>query len=70
MPIYDYECMSCRKHFELIHTISEANDAACPMCGARMLKKKVSHFNSKEWSTFLDRLEEKVKSPFCKPQRF
>ena len=63
MPIYEYECLSCLKDFEVIRKISDQEDVACPLCGATKLKKKVAHVNTKGWSTFIDGMEEKIKSP-------
>lgn len=33
MPIYEYMCRSCGKHFETMQKISEPPIAPCPKCG-------------------------------------
>lgn len=33
MPIYEYHCKSCNKHFECMQKISEPPIAPCPGCG-------------------------------------
>ena len=33
MPIYEYACKSCGKHFETMQKISEPPIAPCPKCG-------------------------------------
>jgi len=33
MPIYEYTCKSCGKHFETMQKISEPPIAPCPKCG-------------------------------------
>jgi putative FmdB family regulatory protein len=33
MPIYEYACKSCGKHFETMQKISEPPIAPCPRCG-------------------------------------
>lgn len=33
MPIYEYVCKSCGKHFETMQKISEPPIAPCPKCG-------------------------------------
>ncbi len=34
MPIYEYHCGKCEKHFEVMQKISEPPIAPCPKCGA------------------------------------
>ncbi|RKY40355.1 MAG: zinc ribbon domain-containing protein [Candidatus Omnitrophota bacterium] len=36
MPTYDYECLSCRRRFEIFHKISENEERVCPSCGGKM----------------------------------
>jgi putative FmdB family regulatory protein len=64
MPIYDFECLHCQKEFEVIRKMDERDGLVCPHCGARELKQKVTRFNSNGWAMFLDKMEQKVKSPF------
>jgi putative FmdB family regulatory protein len=33
MPIYEYNCKSCGKHFECMQKMSEPPIAPCPKCG-------------------------------------
>ena len=35
MPLYEYECASCGKRFELIQKFSASPEAACLACGGR-----------------------------------
>lgn len=35
MPIYDYECKSCRTTFDVFHKVREVQeDIVCPSCGS------------------------------------
>lgn len=45
MPIIEYNCQKCGKHFEFFHRAA-ANDAdvTCPDCGAADIKRTVSRF--------------------------
>ena len=36
MPTYDYECLNCKRRFEIFHKISEKEERICPYCGGRM----------------------------------
>lgn len=42
MPIYEYECPSCGKRFELIQRFSDEPISICPECGGH-LHKLISH---------------------------
>lgn len=33
MPIYEYNCIKCHKHFEIVQKITDAPTAKCPKCG-------------------------------------
>jgi len=47
MAVYEYRCPKCRKEFELMRPISEADKPAkCPKCGSKALKL-ISGFASK-----------------------
>jgi len=36
MPIYEYYCPKCRREFELLRSMNEADKPAfCPSCGAQ-----------------------------------
>jgi putative FmdB family regulatory protein len=42
MPIFEYICRDCQRHFETIVTASRA--AACPSCHGQQLEKQHSVF--------------------------
>ena len=42
MPIYEYVCMSCEKHFEELVRVGET--PVCPACGAAKVQKQFSVF--------------------------
>lgn len=45
MPIYEYICMACNEKFSLLQRINaEEQDAECPKCAARQVKKVMSSF--------------------------
>jgi len=45
MPIYEFECKSCRRRFSaLVGVIANAKPPACPRCGGNDLQKRVSRF--------------------------
>jgi putative FmdB family regulatory protein len=64
MPIYEYECTACGHLFERLMKVGEEG-AACPACGTKATKKRVSPFRTNTWSTFLDGMERRVS-----PQKF
>jgi putative FmdB family regulatory protein len=33
MPIYEYNCKKCNKHFEIVQKITDKPEAKCPVCG-------------------------------------
>ena len=40
MPIYEYECSSCKNHFEKLESInSEERVCECPHCGGKAERK-------------------------------
>lgn len=41
MPLYDYRCEDCAHTFEADRPISRRDDAECPQCGARKVKRLV-----------------------------
>lgn len=46
MPIYEYECTSCRHGFELLRSMSSADgDLSCPQCH-NGVRRKLSTFAS------------------------
>jgi putative FmdB family regulatory protein len=38
MPLYEYECTSCKERVEIIQRISDPPSTHCPKCGAEMKK--------------------------------
>ena len=45
MPIYEYECQSCKSRFEkLVKTMSEPAGVECPKCGSTRTDKALSAF--------------------------
>jgi putative FmdB family regulatory protein len=38
MPIYEYKCAGCGKHFENIQKITEEPLSACPFCSGKVQK--------------------------------
>ena len=42
MPIYEYECRNCGKHFEKMQKITEEPLSSCPFCAGKV-KKLVSN---------------------------
>jgi len=47
MAVYEYRCPKCRKEFELMRPMSEAEKPAkCPKCGSKA-QKLISVFGSK-----------------------
>jgi putative FmdB family regulatory protein len=46
MPIYEFHCQECGKESEILVRSSRAKGAACPACGSKKLKKKLSLFAS------------------------
>jgi len=43
MPIYEYECSSCGKHFEVFLTNHDAPVKKCQFCKSSKVKKLVSN---------------------------
>ena len=41
MPIYEYECLSCKHKFEILQSITAKPKNKCPECGKK-LKKLIS----------------------------
>jgi putative FmdB family regulatory protein len=45
MPIYEYVCQDCKKEFESIRPMSQADEPIpCAVCGAQHTKRKLSRF--------------------------
>ncbi len=41
MPLYEYECLACRRHTEKIQKFSDPEITTCPTCGGE-LKRVIS----------------------------
>jgi putative FmdB family regulatory protein len=39
MPLYEFECESCKSRFERIQKFSDANPEVCPTCGKGPVRK-------------------------------
>ena len=47
MPIYEYVCRKCEKHFDLLRPMSQADEPArCPHCQAEDSKRALTCFAS------------------------
>lgn len=42
MPIYEYECLDCGRHHEVMQKITEGPLSTCPQCGGK-IKKIISN---------------------------
>lgn len=45
MPVYEYECEECKKVFEELRRMSDAEPAPCPACGSIKTKRRISLFS-------------------------
>ncbi len=46
MPIYEYICLKCDNKFALLQSLYPAeNNAECPKCSSRKVKKVISTFS-------------------------
>lgn len=39
MPVYEYQCLSCKKAFDRLQRISDSPLRVCPQCGGELVKK-------------------------------
>jgi len=46
MPIYEYLCGDCGKHFEALVLKPGQEQVRCPACGKSNLAQQLSHFRS------------------------
>ena len=45
MPIYEYTCQSCKKHFEeLVRSMNSSEAIPCPECGSTKTARALSVF--------------------------
>ncbi len=46
MPLFEFECQSCGKVFELRESVERLPDVRCPACGAGTVERLWSPFSS------------------------
>ena len=47
MPMYEYRCQVCGKHFEMLRRITEADrDLECPECRSTAVERLLSAFST------------------------
>ncbi|MGI6208354.1 MAG: FmdB family zinc ribbon protein [Anaerolineae bacterium] len=44
MPIFEYECRNCGRHFEKFVLTGRAAQMSCPHCGSENVRKAFSSF--------------------------
>lgn len=44
MPIYEFSCKACGRHFELLVPMTGCGQIACPSCDSRDVRKLISAF--------------------------
>lgn len=44
MPIYEFICKKCGKHFETLVSIGKENTVTCEACGSKNIQKLLSSF--------------------------
>jgi putative FmdB family regulatory protein len=52
MPMYEYECLSCRERFEIIQKFSDEPASKCPSCGGavrKLLSAPAIQFKGSGW---------------------
>jgi putative FmdB family regulatory protein len=52
MPIYEYECIGCGKHHEIIQKISDKPLVKCPQCAGKLQKlisQSAFHLKGSGW---------------------
>jgi len=57
MPIYEYECLSCRRPFQcLVMKKDEEGTLRCPKCGGGKIKRLISrvHYHASEQDRLAD----------------
>lgn len=51
MPLYEYDCPGCGQSFEKRVSMNQADEVACPNCGGRHTKRKLSRIAIKGQTT-------------------
>ncbi|HAR35370.1 MAG TPA: transcriptional regulator [Acidobacteria bacterium] len=52
MPLYEYRCQRCHRHFEILQKINEKNLETCPECGGalcRLISSPAIQFKGSGW---------------------
>ncbi len=44
MPIYEFTCKKCKKHFECLVSIGKEKNVSCDLCGSKDIQKVFSSF--------------------------
>jgi putative FmdB family regulatory protein len=44
MPIFEYRCASCGRHFEALQSRADEPSPSCPHCGAESAERQLSTF--------------------------
>jgi putative FmdB family regulatory protein len=45
MPIYEFKCVTCGQHFELLSSLADRDEqAVCPSCGGRDVSQVLGGF--------------------------
>ena len=42
MPIYEFECAACNKHFERLQKVNDPDPGECPYCSAQQVRRCVT----------------------------
>lgn len=44
MPLYEFDCLSCRQRFETLVSFAKIDSVLCPACSSGRVKKLLSSF--------------------------
>ncbi|MFP4081405.1 MAG: FmdB family zinc ribbon protein [Candidatus Aminicenantes bacterium] len=44
MPIYEFVCKKCGKHFESLVSVGREKEVSCEACGSKNIEKLISSF--------------------------
>ena len=44
MPLYEFDCLTCRLRFETLVPLSKIDGIRCPDCSSGRIKKRLSSF--------------------------
>ncbi|MBN1272890.1 MAG: zinc ribbon domain-containing protein [Candidatus Aminicenantes bacterium] len=62
MPLYEFECLKCRKKFESLVALGKEKDVRCPQCKSSDIQKCFSSFGIGGGSS---RLSSDTSCPTC-----